>query len=66
MENVRTIKDEDGITRVKEEDIKVSSGQYFNWLMNEENPRKKTDEVVVNEGGSSCNDSYSCKSRNDG
>ena len=47
---MRTIKSATGDVLMRDEDIRERWGQYFSWLMNEENPRVETDEMEPNQG----------------
>ena len=47
---MRTIKSATGDVLMRDEDIRERWGQYFSWLMNEENPRVETEEREPNEG----------------
>ena len=48
--HMRTIKSATGDVLMRDEDIRERWGQYFSWLMNEENPRVETDEREPNQG----------------
>ena len=47
---MRTIKSATGDVLMRDEDIRERWGQYFSWLMNEENPRVETEERETNQG----------------
>ena len=47
---MRTIKSATGDELMRDEDIWERWGQYFSWLMNEENPRLETEEREPNQG----------------
>ena len=47
---MRTIKSATGDVLMRDEDIRERCGQYFSWLMNEENPRVETDKREPNQG----------------
>ena len=47
---MRTIKSATGDVLMRDEDIRERWGQYFSWLMNEENPRVETEEREPNQG----------------
>ena len=47
---MRTIKSATGDVLMRDEDIRERWGQYFSWLMNEENPRVETEEMEPNQG----------------
>ena len=47
---MRTIKSTTGDVLMRDEDIRERWGQYFSWLMNEENPRVETEEREQNQG----------------
>ena len=47
---MRTIKSATGDVLMRDEDIRERWGQYFSWLMNEENPRLETEEREPNQG----------------
>ena len=47
---IRTIKSETGEVLMKDEYIRERWGQYFSWLMNEENPRVETEDRAPNQG----------------
>ena len=47
---MRTIKNATGDVLMRDEDIRERWGQYFSWLMNEENPRVETEEKEPNQG----------------
>ena len=47
---IRTIKSATGEVLMKDEYIRERWGQYFSWLMNEENPRVETDDRAPNQG----------------
>ena len=47
---MRTIKSATGYVLMRDEDIRERWGQYFSWLMNEENPREETEERESNQG----------------
>ena len=47
---MRTIKSATGDVLMRDEDIRERWGQYFSWLMNEENPRVETKEREPNQG----------------
>ena len=47
---MRTIKGATGDVLMRDEDIRERWGQYFSWLMNEENPRVETEEREPNQG----------------
>ena len=47
---VRTIKSATGDVLMRDEVIRERWGQYFSWLMNEENPRVETEEREPNQG----------------
>ena len=47
---MRTIKSATGDVLMRDEDIRERWGQYFSWLMNEENPRQETGERESNQG----------------
>ena len=46
---MRTIKSATGDVLMRDEDIRERWGQYFSWLINEENPRVETDEREPNQ-----------------
>ena len=48
--HMRTIKNATGDVLMRDEDIRERWGQYFSWLMNEENPRVETEEREPNKG----------------
>ena len=48
--HMRTIKSATGDVLMRDEDIRERWGQYFSWLMNEENPRVETEEREPNQG----------------
>ena len=47
---IRTIKNATGEVLMKDEYIRERWGQYFSWLMNEENPRVETEDRAPNQG----------------
>ena len=47
---MRTIKSATGDVLMRDEDIRERWGQYFSWLMNEENPRVEMEEREPNQG----------------
>ena len=47
---MRTIESAMGDVLMRDEDIREIWGQYFSWLMHEENPRVETDEREPNQG----------------
>ena len=47
---MRTIKSARGDVLMRDEAIRERLGQYFSWLMNEENPRVETEEREPNQG----------------
>ena len=47
---MRTIKSATGDVLMRDEDIRERWGQYFSWLMNEQNPRVDTGESEPNQG----------------
>ena len=47
---IRTIKSATGEVLKKDEYIRERWGQYFSWLMNEENPRVETEDRAPNQG----------------
>ena len=47
---IRTIKSATGDVLTRDENIWERWGQYFSWLMNEENPRVETEEREPNQG----------------
>ena len=47
---MRTIKSATGDVLMRDEDIREGWGQYFSWVMNEENPIVETDEREPNHG----------------
>ena len=47
---IRTIKSATGEVLMKDEYIRERWGQYFSWLMNEENPRVETEDRAPNQG----------------
>ena len=47
---MRTIKSATGDVLMRDEDIRERWGQYFSWLMNEENPRVETEEREPSQG----------------
>ena len=47
---MRTIKSATGDVLMRDEDIRERWGQYFSWLMKEENPRVETEEREPNQG----------------
>ena len=47
---IRTIKSATGKVLMKDEYIRERWGQYFSWLMNEENPRVETADRAPNQG----------------
>ena len=47
---IRTIKSATGEVLMKDEYIIERWGQYFSWLMNEENPRVETEDRAPNQG----------------
>ena len=47
---MRTIKRATGDVLMRDEDIRETWGQYFSWLMHEENPRVETEEREPNQG----------------
>ena len=47
---MRTIKSATGDVLMRDEDIRERWGQYFSWLMNEDNPRVETEEREPNQG----------------
>ena len=48
--HMRTIKSATGDVLMRDEDIRERWGQYFSWLMNEENQRVETEEREPNQG----------------
>ena len=48
--HMRTIKSATGDVLMRDEDIRERWGQYFSWLVNEENPRVETEEREPNQG----------------
>ena len=47
---IRTIKSATGEVLMKDEYTRERWGQYFSWLINEENPRVETDDRTPNQG----------------
>ena len=47
---MQTIKSATGDVLMRDEDFRERWGQYFSWLMNEENPREATEEREPNQG----------------
>ena len=47
---MRTIKSATGDVLMRDDDIRERWGQYFSWLMNEENTRVETEDGEPNQG----------------